>query len=73
MLSFATLHREWLSNRRGDILAGIVALASIPEAIGLPIVAGLGACGHSPTRTMIVGSTTTAKMRTCQLPVLLFR
>lgn len=33
----------------------------------------MGAYGHSPLRTMIVGSTTTAMMRTCQVPVLLFR
>lgn len=33
----------------------------------------MGAYGHSPLRTLIVGSTTTAMMRTCQVPVLLFR
>lgn len=33
----------------------------------------MGAYGHSPLRAMIVGSTTTAMMRTCQVPVLLFR
>ena len=38
----ATLHRDWLSNPRGDILAGIVvALALIPEAIGFSIIAGV--------------------------------
>jgi SulP family sulfate permease len=42
MLSFATLRREWFSNLRGDILAGIVvALALIPEAIGFSIIAGV--------------------------------
>ena len=42
MLSIATLKREWLSNPRGDILAGIVvALALIPEAIGFSIIAGV--------------------------------
>ena len=33
----------------------------------------MGAYGHSPLRTLIIGSTTTAMMRTCQVPVLLFR
>ena len=36
------LCREWLSNPRADILAGIVvALALIPEAIGFSIIAGV--------------------------------
>lgn len=34
--------RDWLSNIRGDILAGtVVALALIPEAIGFSIIAGV--------------------------------
>lgn len=34
--------RDWLSNIRGDVLAGIVvALALIPEAIGFSIIAGV--------------------------------
>lgn len=33
----------------------------------------MGAYGHSPLRNMIVGSTTTTMIRTCQVPVLLFR
>ena len=42
MLSYAALRREWLSNPRGDVLAGIVvALALIPEAIGFSIIAGV--------------------------------
>ncbi|MFN3727852.1 MAG: SulP family inorganic anion transporter [Allosphingosinicella sp.] len=42
MFSIASLKREWLSNPRGDILAGIVvALALIPEAIGFSIIAGV--------------------------------
>ena len=42
MLSTIALRREWLSNLRGDILAGIVvALALIPEAIGFSIIAGV--------------------------------
>ena len=42
MLNLDSIKREWLSNPRGDILAGIVvALALIPEAIGFSIIAGV--------------------------------
>ena len=42
MISAASLRREWLSNPRGDILAGlVVALALIPEAIGFSVIAGV--------------------------------
>ena len=42
MQSLSSLRRDWLSNPRGDILAGIVvALALIPEAIGFSIIAGV--------------------------------
>ena len=42
MPSLTNLRREWFSNPRGDILAGIVvALALIPEAIGFSIIAGV--------------------------------
>jgi len=42
MTSLTNLRREWFSNPRGDILAGIVvALALIPEAIGFSIIAGV--------------------------------
>jgi SulP family sulfate permease len=38
----ATLKRDWLSNIRADVLAGmVVALALIPEAIGFSIIAGV--------------------------------
>ncbi len=38
----AAMRRDWLSNIRGDVLAGIVvALALIPEAIGFSIIAGV--------------------------------
>lgn len=33
----------------------------------------MGAYGHSPLRSMIVGSTTTTMMRSCHVPILLFR
>jgi sulfate permease, SulP family len=42
MTNLATLRRDWLSNPRAEILAGIVvALALIPEAIGFSIIAGV--------------------------------
>jgi SulP family sulfate permease len=42
MTRLQTLRHEWLSNPRGDILAGIVvALALIPEAIGFSVIAGV--------------------------------
>lgn len=42
MPNLQTIKREWFSNPRGDILAGIVvALALIPEAIGFSIIAGV--------------------------------
>jgi MFS superfamily sulfate permease-like transporter len=37
-----SLRQDWLSNIRGDLLAGIVvALALIPEAIAFSIIAGV--------------------------------
>lgn len=37
-----TIHQDWLSNVRGDLLAGlVVALALIPEAIAFSIIAGV--------------------------------
>jgi len=33
----------------------------------------MGAYGHSRIRTLIIGSTTTALIRSCKVPVLLFR
>ncbi|WDR02546.1 SulP family inorganic anion transporter [Devosia algicola] len=37
-----TFRRDWLSNIRGDVLAGmVVAMALIPEAIGFSIIAGV--------------------------------
>jgi len=42
MFSLESFRRDWLSNIRGDVLAGIVvALALIPEAIGFSIIAGV--------------------------------
>jgi sulfate permease, SulP family len=37
-----TVHQDWLSNIRGDLLAGtVVALALIPEAIAFSVIAGV--------------------------------
>ncbi len=42
MFDASAFRRDWLSNIRADILAGIVvALALIPEAIGFSIIAGV--------------------------------
>lgn len=42
MISSETIRRNWFSNIRADLLAGIVvALALIPEAIGFSIIAGV--------------------------------
>ena len=42
MTYLAAMRRNWTSNPRADILAGIVvALALIPEAIGFSIIAGV--------------------------------
>lgn len=39
---FKSIHQNWFSNIRGDVLAGIVvALALIPEAIAFSIIAGV--------------------------------
>src|SRR3990167_4780695 len=41
-MSISNLRRHWLSNVRGDLLAGlVVALALIPEAIAFSIIAGV--------------------------------
>lgn len=42
MTKHTAYFREWFSNPRGDILAGVVvALALIPEAIGFSLIAGV--------------------------------
>jgi len=41
-MSSSSFRRDWLSNVRGDLLAGlVVALALIPEAIAFSIIAGV--------------------------------
>ncbi|MFN3535967.1 MAG: universal stress protein [Brevundimonas sp.] len=58
-----------LELRAGDpesVISDYVKLADID-------LLTMGAYGHSPIRRFIVGSTTTAMIRTCMVPVLLFR
>ncbi len=41
-MNLSTIRQDWLSNIRGDVLAGlVVALALIPEAIAFSIIAGV--------------------------------
>jgi SulP family sulfate permease len=41
-MNFSSIRQDWLSNIRGDLLAGlVVALALIPEAIAFSIIAGV--------------------------------
>jgi nucleotide-binding universal stress UspA family protein len=49
-----------------DVISGVIE--ATPGAILV-----MGAYGHSPLRTLIVGSTTTAMIRTVRVPVLLMR
>jgi len=59
---------------QGEILDGdveeVIADYVIKQEIGLLV---MGAYGHSKIRQMIVGSTTTEMVRTCHVPVLMFR
>lgn len=48
----------------------VIARAVQERGIGLLV---MGAYGHSRIRQLIVGSTTTAMIRTCHVPVLMFR
>lgn len=59
---------------RADLLEGEVesVIAGEVEARGIDLLV-MGAYGHSLIRRLVIGSTTTALIRTCQVPVLLFR
>ena len=48
------------------------AIAGAVEAGGIDLLV-MGAYGHSRIRTLIIGSTTTEMIRSCKVPVLLFR
>lgn len=70
----------WAADMLGDRLAGAENLVGSPaEALvaeadgGAADLIVMGAYGHSPLRSLIVGSTTTAVVRSTRLPVLLFR
>jgi nucleotide-binding universal stress UspA family protein len=64
MLPDATIHA--LPGSPEDVIQELVARTSARLLV-------MGAYGHSPLRNFIVGSTTTALMRSCPVPVLLFR
>ena len=57
-----------------DLLTGdpdeVIASQVIQRDIDLLV---MGAYGHSPIRQFILGSTTTSLIRTCLVPILLFR
>ena len=47
-------------------------IASVVKATAIDLLV-MGAYGHSPIRQLILGSTTTTMVRTCLVPVLMFR
>ncbi|WP_129793328.1 universal stress protein [Sphingosinicella sp. CPCC 101087] len=67
----------------GEVLGPRTSRTEIIPGEAEPVLSGeaergadlvlMGAYGHSPLRTLIVGSTTTAMMRSVQRPLLLFR
>jgi nucleotide-binding universal stress UspA family protein len=54
---------------RGD---AETAIAEYVATAGIDLLV-MGAYGHGRLRNMIVGSTTTALLRSCKIPVLVFR
>ena len=48
------------------------ALANLVEEAQIDMLV-MGACGHSRIRSLIIGSTTTAMIRACKVPVVLMR
>lgn len=69
--------REQLASRPGTTFT--VGEGRPEDVIGAQVAATgaelliMGAYGHSPLRTMLIGSTTTQMIRSCTIPVLLFR
>lgn len=61
-------------NATGEIVAGHteMAIASKVEQANIDLLL-MGAYGHSRIRNLIIGSTTTEMIRSCKVPVLLFR
>lgn len=48
------------------------AIAAVVERVGIDFLV-MGAYGHSRIRSLVIGSTTTEMIRSCKVPVLLFR
>ncbi len=61
-----TVHAEAISGAPEDVIAAQVQQHSIQLLV-------MGAYGHSRIRQLMVGSTTTEMVRTCHIPVLMFR
>ena len=61
-------------NVQADILPGQpeTAISEAVEAEGIDLLV-MGAYGHSRMRSLFIGSTTTAMLRLCKVPVMLFR
>jgi nucleotide-binding universal stress UspA family protein len=61
-------------NATGEIVAGHteMAIAAKVEQANFDLLL-MGAYGHSHIRNLIIGSTTTEMIRSCKVPVLLFR
>jgi len=61
-------------NVTGEMVSGQpeVAISEVVEKSGFDLVI-MGAYGHSRIRNLIIGSTTTEMIRSCKVPVLLFR
>ncbi|WP_338446612.1 universal stress protein [Pelagerythrobacter marensis] len=77
-------HRRALDEAAGRLSEGREVLTTLEKGKPEAVIAGIveqtpdavlvmGAYGHSPIRTLIVGSTTTAMIRTVRVPVLLVR
>lgn len=76
-------HRDMMESARAQISHDMVRLviergspedviATAVESVPNPLLV-MGAYGHSPLRSLIVGSTTTALIRTVHIPILLVR
>ena len=61
-----SVHADHLPGHADEVIAEAVKRENIHLLV-------MGAYGHSRIRQLIVGSTTTTMVRTCQVPVLLFR
>jgi nucleotide-binding universal stress UspA family protein len=59
---------------KADIVAGQpdAVIARMVETEGVNLLV-MGAYGHSRIRSLVIGSTTTEMIRSCKVPVMLFR